>query len=363
MTTSSRKFSQSNSSEGEDLRWLFSQIKDMPNLTKAEEHDLCIKIQTGTPEESIRAQDEIVRRNLKLIVKKARAFLNEGIPLVDLVQEGATGVIRAAEKFDTTRNLKFSTYATPWIKQRMRRAINRGGNLIKISEGRLKELTALKWEYKLFTEREGRSPTPKEIAEILGITVDKAEELGRMHSPYVPLDKPVGEDENLTLGDYVMDDSPMSEDIVENNADKDYVHKLLRHLSLEDQEFIKLKYGFVGDQEERKDRWMAVYLKITIKEVQETEERILNQLREMSNHMEINMSVEMNLIIENIPSQCYNEVYECIKRHSGLNPTMIGVMLRELPVTAFSKRNQHVCEAIKNELEAAGATCSIVKSG
>ena len=348
-----------NSEENKDLKFLFKKAETVDKLTKEEEYELITKIQKGSPEQRDKAMNIIVQRNLKLVVKTAKNFTNQGIPLVDLVQEGCTGVMRAAEKFDMTTGYKFSTYASPWIRQRMGRAISRGGRLIKISETVLKDCTDLKRTYRKMVEEEGISPTSSELAEELGITRDKAEELGRMLNDLESLDKPFGEDENLTLVDYLEDEVYSPEEKTESTIDKEYVSSLLQFLSREDANFIKLKYGFI-DHEPRTDRSMSILLKIPIKEVKEREERILLELRKKASVFDINMSISCSLVITGIPGDSYNDVVYCIWNLLNLDFTRIRVMINHLPATIHSNLNQHIAQTYKEKLEAAGASVDII---
>lgn len=350
-----------NSEENKDLKFIFKYADSVEQLTKEEEYTLIAEIQSGDPSRKKKAMDTIVERNLKLVVKMAKKFTGQGIPLVDLVNEGATGVMRAAEKFDMRRGLKFSTYASPWIKQRMGRSISRGGRLIKISETVLKDCTDLKRTYRRMVEEDGVSPTSQELSEELGISRDKAEELGRMLNDLESLDKPFGEDENLTLVDYLEDQDQTPEEWAESSADTEYINGLLHLLSKSDADFIKLKYGFV-DHEIKTDRTMSILLKIPMKEVKERENEILETLRNQASVFEVNMSIPCNVIITEIPSNNYRDVVYCLWDLLDLDFTQIRLMLNNTPTTIKSNLNQHTALDFKQQLEAAGARVIIETS-
>lgn len=258
---------------------------------EAEEAYEIIRVRRCTDPKVKRAYDDLVDRNLRLVIKKAKEFVGKGIPLNDLVQEGITGLVRAIEKFDPERGNKLSTYATRWIEQRVRRALENKSRLVKIPLNRLAQVTALKKAYKKYVEDENRPPSSEEIAEILGITEAEAQELGRFMYPSVSLDaEGGGEDENLSMINYLVDEKMLPEEKTEDWGDKSYVHSLLTLLSKDDSDFIKLSFGFL-DNEPRNDREMASILKITTKEVKEKKKKILERLKETASYEDVNFEV------------------------------------------------------------------------
>ena len=260
-------------------------------LTKEEERELILQTRSDDPKVVKKAYEVLVDRNLRLVIKKAKEFVGRGLPLNDLVQEGVTGLIRAIEKFDLDRGTKISTYATRWIEQRVRRALENKSRLVKIPLNRLAQVTALKKAYKKYVEDENRPPSSEEIAEILGITEAEAQELGRFMYPSVSLDaEGGGEDENLSMINYLVDEKMLPEEKTEDSEDRAYIHSLLSFLTKADSDFIKLSYGFL-DNEPRNDREMAMLLKTTSKEVKERKKKILERLREISSYDDVNFEV------------------------------------------------------------------------
>lgn len=348
------------SAEIEDIKPL---MKKCPKslLTPGEERSLIYDFQ-NSPDPRVRekALNELVRKNLRLVVAKAKQYMGKGIRLEDLVQEGATGLVRAAEKFDLDKNLRFSTYANWWIMQRVSRSIENKSKLVKIPINVLAKITELNKVYMAYIEEHNKPPTSEELAKILGITEKKAKEYGRMRYDYVSLDAAIGEDENLSMVDYLIDEDPLPEESTESLADKTYVSYLLNFLTKEDSNFIKLKYGFV-DHEERSDKQMAAILKITIKEVKEKEAKVLAQLKEKADMFKVNISIPCSLVIQDIPNNKYSDVVDCLSKMLNLDFTRTRIMIVNLPSTVVAKVDQHLALSYKEELEKAGAIVEIVK--
>lgn len=264
--------------EMEEIRNLTRHAAKFPLLTREEERVLIADAHSSDPKIVYRAMTSLVDHNLRLVIKKAREFTGRGLPLVDLVQEGTTGLIRAVEKFDLDRKVKLSTYATRWIEQRVRRALENKSRLVKIPLNRLAQITALKKQYKKYIEDENRPPSAEEIAEILGISKKEAEELGRYDYGHISLNKTAGDEDNLELLNFVEDESITAEERAENFADKVYVEHLLSFLPKDDQDFLRLKYGFL-DNKERTSREMGHMLGKTTKEINLREQEILVRLQ------------------------------------------------------------------------------------
>lgn len=267
--------------EMETIRHLTRHAAKFPLLTAEEERVLIAQTKEADAKVVYKAFTALVNHNLRLVIKKAREFTGRGLPLEDLVQEGTTGLIRAVEKFDLDRKVKLSTYATRWIEQRVRRALENKSRLVKIPLNRLAQITALKKQYKKYIEDENRPPTSEEIAEILGISKKEAEEIGRMDYPHISLNKTAGDEDNLELLSFVEDESITAEEKAENFADKIYVEHILSFLTKEEQDFMRLKYGFL-DNKERTSREMGQFLGITSKEVNEREKNILARLKSVA---------------------------------------------------------------------------------
>ena len=184
------------STGGEDVRQYLSEIRHFPMLTAQQERETAMRCAEGDPE-AIRA---MVSSNLRLVVSVAREYAGRGVPLLDLIQEGSIGLIVAAKKFDYTRDTRFSTYATKWIRQRMGLCLNEDSGVIRVpayTAERLKKLAAVT---AAFRAEEGRAPTPAELSSRTGFAEEKVQELLRLAPEVTSLDTPVGERGEDTLG-------------------------------------------------------------------------------------------------------------------------------------------------------------------
>ena len=184
------------SAGGDDVRQYLSEVRRCPLLTRQQERELAQRCAAADPE-AIRS---MVSANLRLVVSIAREYAGRGVPLLDLVQEGSIGLIIAAEKFDYTRDLRFSTYATDWIRQRISMCLNEQGGMIRVpayTAERMKKLTAARSE---ILSREGREPTAAELAGQTGFSEEKVEELLLLMPEVSSLDIPVGEKGEDTVG-------------------------------------------------------------------------------------------------------------------------------------------------------------------
>lgn len=232
-------------------------------------------------------QRKLVDHNLRLVIKFARRYAGKGVPLQDLIQEGLDGLLYSIDKFEMERNFKLSTYAVRWICQRMGRSIENTALLVRVPTNRLAEVTTLKKFYATFIIENNHPPSPFQVAEGLGWPIRKVEELGRAVWPHESLDKKTGDDNNLPLIDYVLDDNPPPEILAEISLDKEYIREVLAKLTLEEQLFIDLKFGLT-DGKERKHREVAQKLKISLKEAKAREEDILAKLTKSLNPEKLN---------------------------------------------------------------------------
>ena len=179
------------------------EISQIPLLTREEEHALARRVQDGDAE----AKKRLIEANLRLVVQIARRYLNRGLPLPDLIEEGNLGLIRAVEKFDPDRQLRFSTYGTWWIRQAIVRALANQARTIRLPVHVELMLGRYRRQEQRLTQELGRPPTTEELAGALGSTVDQVEELQEVaHQQPISLETPVGEDEGR-LGDLIADTS------------------------------------------------------------------------------------------------------------------------------------------------------------
>ncbi|HET8661917.1 MAG TPA: sigma-70 family RNA polymerase sigma factor, partial [Micromonosporaceae bacterium] len=163
--------------------------------------------------EGERAKDLFIRANLRLVVSIARRYVRSGMPMLDLIQEGNTGLVRAVEKFDYERGYKFSTYATWWIRQAISRAIAQQERTVRLPVHLVEDVNRMRNVTRQLIRELGTDPEPEQIAKALGVPVERVHELVRWSQDTVSLDTPVGDDGDTNLGDLVADsDSPSPEE-------------------------------------------------------------------------------------------------------------------------------------------------------
>ena len=190
----------------DSLRLYLRSIGRVQLLTAEREVELAQRIERG----DLDAKQEMVEANLRLVVSIAKGYLGRGLSFLDLIQEGSLGLIRAVEKFDYRRGYKFSTYATWWIRQAVTRAIADKGRTIRIPVHMVEKLNKVVHVERQLVQELGREPTPEEIAAELECTVREVRDIQRMAQQPVSLEKPVGEEEDSELGDFVEDEAAVS---------------------------------------------------------------------------------------------------------------------------------------------------------
>ena len=191
------------------VRMYLREIGKIPLLTYDEELDLAKKILTGDEE----AKQKLAESNLRLVVSIAKKYVGRGMLFLDLIQEGNMGLIKAVEKFDYTKGYKFSTYATWWIRQAITRAIADQARTIRIPVHMVETINKLIRTSRHLLQKNGREPTPEEIAEEMEIPVEKVMEIQKIAQDPVSLETPIGEEDDSHLGDFIQDDdSPAPQD-------------------------------------------------------------------------------------------------------------------------------------------------------
>jgi RNA polymerase primary sigma factor len=229
----------------DSLRLYLREIGRVPLLTAGQEVALAKRIERG----DLHAKAEMVEANLRLVVSIAKGYLGRGLSFLDLIQEGSLGLIRAVEKFDYRRGYKFSTYATWWIRQAVTRAIADKARTIRIPVHMVEKLNKVVHLERQLVQRLGREPRPEEIAEELRMSPDEVREILRMAQLPVSLEKPIGEEEESELGDFVEDEaaaSPFDEASV--NLRRVDILRALEALPDRERRVIELRFGLLGEQ-------------------------------------------------------------------------------------------------------------------
>jgi RNA polymerase primary sigma factor len=248
-------------------------------LTAAQEVELSKKIERGDPE----AKQRMIQSNLRLVVSIAKNYRNQGLPFLDLIQEGTLGLIRAVEKFDWRRGFKFSTYATWWIRQAVARALADKARTIRMPVHIVERLQKMNKAERMLWTQLGREPTLAEIAEEASLPLEQAREVRAAARASTSLDQPVGEQEDAVFGDFVAGDGPTPEDEVEVSLRSQALIRGLAALSERERKVLALRYGLT-DAEPKTLEEIGRSLGLTRERVRQIEVhalRRLSKLREM----------------------------------------------------------------------------------
>jgi RNA polymerase primary sigma factor len=229
----------------DSLRLYLREIGKVPLLTADQEVYLAKRIERG----DMPAKTHMIEANLRLVVSIAKSYLGRGLSFLDLIQEGSLGLIRAVEKFDYRKGYKFSTYATWWIRQAVTRAIADKARTIRIPVHMVEKLNKVVHIERQLVQRLGREPQPDEIALELEMTTEEVREILRMAQLPVSLEKPIGEEEESELGDFVQDEQAESPfDTASVQLRREDIEKALDSLPERERKVIELRFGLTGAQ-------------------------------------------------------------------------------------------------------------------
>jgi RNA polymerase primary sigma factor len=229
----------------DSLRLYLREIGKVPLLTADQEVYLAKRIERG----DMSAKTHMIEANLRLVVSIAKSYLGRGLSFLDLIQEGSLGLIRAVEKFDYRKGYKFSTYATWWIRQAVTRAIADKARTIRIPVHMVEKLNKVVHIERQLVQRLGREPQPEEIALELEMTTEEVREILRMAQLPVSLEKPIGEEEESELGDFVQDEQAESPfDTASVQLRREDIQKALDSLPERERRVIELRFGLTGAQ-------------------------------------------------------------------------------------------------------------------
>ena len=280
--TDSDDFESSLSSEGiaidDPVKIYLKEIGRVPLLTAEEE----IELATRTAQGDKYARKRLSEANLRLVVSIAKRYVGRGMQFLDLIQEGNLGLIKAVEKFDYTKGYKFSTYATWWIRQAITRSIADQARTIRIPVHMVETITKVKKVSSQLLHENGHEPTPQEIADRLGITVDRVREILRISQDPVSLETPIGEEEDSHLGDFIPDeDAPAPAEAASRTLLKEQLSEILGTLTPREEKVLRLRFG-LEDGRPRTLEEVGKEFDVTRERIRQIEAKALRKLRHPS---------------------------------------------------------------------------------
>jgi RNA polymerase primary sigma factor len=256
-----------------------SEISRLPLLTAEEEKLLGSQIKHGSRNEAQEARRRLIEANLRLVVSVAKGYVGRGLPLMDLIQEGNIGLMRAVNKFDYRKGYKFSTYATWWIRQSITRAIAKKGRTIHIPFHMLEAIKRLLRTSLGLTQEYGREPTEEELAAKMEISPDKVAQITRATQHPVSLETPVMEEGSSKIGDFVADKTaPQPIEVTTNELLKKQIHEILASLPQKESRVIELRFG-LGDGRRRTLDEVGKEFGVTRERIRQIERKALGKLR------------------------------------------------------------------------------------
>lgn len=260
------------------VRQYLREIGKVPLLIAEEEIELAKRYENADK----KAKDKIIESNLRLVVSIAKKYIGRGLSLLDLIQEGNQGLIRAVEKYDWRRGFKFSTYATWWIRQAITRAIADQARTIRIPVHMVETINKLYRTSRLLMQQLGREPTAEEIGEELEIEADRVREIFKIAQEVTSLEAPVGEDQESFLGDFIPDESQLSPvDQASRQLLKDHLDEVLATLSDREARVLKLRFGLEGNKQMTLEEVGKVF-GVTRERIRQIEAKALRKLKHPS---------------------------------------------------------------------------------
>ncbi|HEX9379980.1 MAG TPA: sigma-70 family RNA polymerase sigma factor [Gaiellaceae bacterium] len=265
------------------LQLFLKDIGKVDLLTAAQEVELAKRIERGDHS----AKQEMVEANLRLVVSIAKKYRNQGLPFLDLIQEGTIGLVRAAEKFDYRKGFKFSTYATWWIRQAVARALADKARTIRMPVHVVEKLNKIvRSERKLRAEL-GREPTATEIGRDLDLTADEVEHIRRSAQTPVSLEKPVGDEDESEFGHFITDENlPLPDEEAETTLRKETLRKILGTLSSRERQVLELRYGLDGQHPRTLDEVGRTF-NVTRERIRQIENQSLKKLRALADAIKL----------------------------------------------------------------------------
>ncbi len=260
----------------DSIRLYLREIGHYPLLTADEEKDLAIRIRAGDEA----ARKKLCESNLRLVVSIAKHYSGKGLPFLDLIQEGNLGLMRAVEKFDESKGFKFSTYATWWIRQAITRAIADQSRMIRVPVHMVENINRLVRMQRRLQQELGRELSEEELAQLSDLSVDRIRQIRQASHEMISIDKPVGEEEDSSLGDFIQDtDAESPEAETEYILLKEQLQDLVHILPPREEAVIRLRFG-LDDGNPHTLEEVGKQFKVTRERIRQIEAKALRKMRQ-----------------------------------------------------------------------------------
>lgn len=266
---------------GDTVQMYLKEIGRVELLTAEEEIELAERIKQGDEE----ARRKMVEANLRLVVSIARRYVGRNVLLLDLIQEGNMGLMRAIDKFDPSKGFKFSTYATWWIRQAITRAIADQGRTIRVPVHMVERINKQRQVSRSLLQDMGREPTPEEIADFMGVSVDQVEQTMKAAHEPVSLETPIGDETNSNLSDFIQDNESIAPaEAAASQILKEQMNDVLDTLTDREERVLRLRFG-LDDGRARTLEEIGNKLGVTRERIRQIQLQAIRKLRH-SNHSE-----------------------------------------------------------------------------